>query len=80
MSAKAYIYICYKENQKALLLASKETGLEVNDEKTDFMVISRDHNAGQNQSIQKDNKYFESVEQLKYLGTTLTNQNSFHKN
>ena len=62
-----------------MLPASKETGLEVNDEKTNFMVMSRDQNAGQNHSIQKYNKYFESVEQLKYLGTTLTNQNSLHE-
>jgi hypothetical protein len=38
------------------------------------MVMSRDQNAGQNHSKQKDNKYVESVEHLKYLGTTLTNQ------
>jgi hypothetical protein len=42
------------------------------------MVMSRDQNAGQNGNIQTDNKLFETVEQFKYLGTTLTNQNSIH--
>jgi hypothetical protein len=40
------------------------------------MVMSRDQNAGRNRSIKIDNSSFERVEELKYLGTTLTNQNS----
>jgi hypothetical protein len=43
------------------------------------MVMSRDQNAGQNRYIQVGNKSFETVKQFKYLGTTLTNQNSIHK-
>jgi hypothetical protein len=35
--------------------------------------------AGQSHSIKRDNKFFERVEQLKYLGTTQTNQNSIQK-
>jgi len=39
------------------------------------MVISRDQDAGQSHSINTDNSSFESLEEFKYLGTTLTNQN-----
>jgi hypothetical protein len=39
------------------------------------MVMSRDQNSGQNGYIQIGNELFETVEQFKYLGTTLTNQN-----
>jgi hypothetical protein len=52
---------------EALLIASKEIGLEVNAEKTKYMVMSRDQNAGQNGYIQIGNKSFETVEQFKYL-------------
>ena len=34
-----------KENAEALVVASKETGLEVNADKTKYMVMSRDQNA-----------------------------------
>jgi hypothetical protein len=42
-------------------------------------VMCRDRNAGQNRNIQIVNESFETVEQFKYLGTTLTNQNSIHE-
>jgi ribose 1,5-bisphosphokinase PhnN len=61
-----------KKNTEALVLASMEIGLEVNSEKTKYMVISRNQNAGQNHNIKLDNKSFERVEQFKYLGTTLS--------
>jgi len=61
-----------KENAEALLLASKESGLEVNADKTKHIVISRDQNAGRRQSINIDNSSFERVEKFKYLGATLT--------
>jgi hypothetical protein len=35
-----------RKNTEALLIASKEIGLEVNAEKTKYMVMSRDQNAG----------------------------------
>ena len=37
---------------------------------------SQDQNAGQSHSIKIDNSTFEMVEEFKYLGRTLTNQNS----
>ena len=40
------------------------------------MVMSRDQNAGRNHSVRIDDSAFERVEEFKYLGTTLTNQNS----
>jgi hypothetical protein len=39
-------------------------------EKTKYMVMSRDQNAGQNGYIQIGNESFETVEQLKYLGNS----------
>jgi len=38
-----------KENARALVVASKETVLEVNADKTKYMVMSRDQNAGRSQ-------------------------------
>ena len=40
------------------------------------MVMSQDQNAGRIHSVRNDNSTFERVEEFKYLGTTLTNQNS----
>jgi hypothetical protein len=40
------------------------------------MVISRDQQAGQSDSMETDNSSFERVEEFKYLGTNLANQNS----
>ena len=40
------------------------------------MVMPGDKNAGRSHNIKIDNSSFETVEQFKYLGTTLTNQNS----
>ena len=60
---------------ETLVDASKEIGLEVNVDKTKCMVMSRDQNAGQNHCMKIDNKPFEMLEQLKYLGTNVTNQN-----
>jgi len=40
------------------------------------MVMSRDQNAGRIRSVRIDNSTFERLEEFKYLGTTLKNQNS----
>jgi hypothetical protein len=68
-----------KKNTEALVIASKEIGLEVSTEKTKYMVTSRDQNAGQNSNINLGNESLESVEQFKYLGKALTDQNSIHE-
>ena len=68
-----------KENAEALVAATRETGLEVSADKTKYMVKSRDQNAGRSHSVRNDNSIFERVEEFKYLGTTLTNQNSLWK-
>jgi sorting nexin-29 len=65
-----------KENTEVLVAATRETGLEVSADKTKYMVMSRDQNAGRNHSVRIDNSTFERVEEIKYLGTTLTHQNS----
>jgi hypothetical protein len=63
------------KNTQILIDASKEAGLEVNVEKTKYMLVSRDQNTGQNREIKIGNRSFENVSQFKYLGTTVTNQN-----
>ena len=65
-----------KKNTEASVVASKEIGLEVNADKTNYMAMPRDQNAGKIHNIQTDNNFQERVEQFKYLGTTLANQNS----
>jgi hypothetical protein len=59
---------CYKENTQAFVVASKRIGLGVSAEKTKYIVMSQDENAGQNHNIKTDNKSFERVEHFKYLG------------
>ena len=68
-----------KESAEALVAATRENALEVSADKTKYMVMSRDQNAGRIQSVRMDNSTFESVEEFKYLGTTLTNQNAIQE-
>jgi len=51
----------------------------VNADKTKYMFMSRDQNAGRTHSMKTDNSSFERVDEFKYLGTTLTNQNSIQE-
>ena len=49
-----------KINTDTVLVASKEMGLEVNAEKSNYMVISRDQNARRSQNIKIDNSFLVS--------------------
>jgi len=42
----------------------------VNAEKTKYMIMSCEQNAGQSHNIKTDNSSFERVEDFKYLGAT----------
>jgi hypothetical protein len=54
-----------KENAEALVVASKETGLEANVDKTKNTVMSLNQNAGRCHSIKTDNISLERVEEFK---------------
>jgi hypothetical protein len=68
-----------KKNTEALLDASKGVGLELNQEKTKYMLMSRSQKIGQKHSIKIVNRLLEDVGEFRYLGTTLTDQNCMHK-
>ena len=69
-----------KKNAEALTVASKETALEENADKTKYKAMPQDQNAGQSHNIKTDSSSFARVEEFKYLGTTLTNtQNSLQE-
>ena len=65
-----------KKRAEALVVASKETRVEVNTDKTKHMVTYPDQNAGRIHIIKIDNNSFERMEEFKYLGMALANQNS----
>jgi hypothetical protein len=50
-------------------------GLEINLEKTKYMLLSRHQNAGQNRDIKTANMSVQNVSLLKYLVTTVTYKN-----
>jgi hypothetical protein len=56
-----------KKNTVAPVVASKEIGVEANDDKTKYMVMFRDQNAGQSKNIKIYNSSFGRVEEFKYL-------------
>ena len=51
----------------------------MNADKIKYMFMSQDQNGGRSHNMRFDNRSFERVEEFKYLGTTLTNQNSIQE-
>jgi hypothetical protein len=64
-----------KKNTETIIDASKEVGLGINVEKTNYMLLSLHQNAGQNRDIKAVSRSFKNVSQFKYLGTEVINQN-----
>ena len=64
-----------RENAEIFIKASKNIGLEVNSEKTKYMITFRLQIVIQNQNIVIENLSFQNVEKFRYLGVTVTNTN-----
>ena len=67
------------ENTEIFIKACKDIGLEVNSEKTKYMMTSSHRNVVQNQNTVIGNLSFENVEKFKYLGVTITNTNDIRE-
>ena len=80
-----FIYTQKNSNKSRIIwgrnktFATKEIGLELNADKIKYVIMSRDQNAGQSYSMKTDNSSIERMEEFKYLGTRLTNQNSIQE-
>jgi hypothetical protein len=70
---------CKKKNTETLVVCGKEILLEVNADKTKYMVMSRDRNTGWSQNIKIGTSSSERVQDFIYLGTNLTDQNSIQE-
>jgi hypothetical protein len=56
-----------KKNTETLTDASKEVCLEINVEKTKYMLLSHQQNVGKNRDIKTANRSFENISQFKYF-------------
>jgi hypothetical protein len=75
--AKDLLTPLIKKNAEALVVASKENGLEVNVDKIKYIVAFRDQNAGRSHNIKIDYSFFARAEEFKYLGKKL-NKSKLH--
>ena len=73
---KLHIHI-YVKNDDLILYVYVFHSL--NAAKTKYMVMSREQTAGLSHTMKVDNSSIERVEEFKYLGTTLTNENSIQE-
>jgi hypothetical protein len=65
-----------KEQLKKPINAAKRVGLEINAEKTEYMVVQRHEQIGCcNEVLEVENYKFKRVQQFKYLGTLITQNN-----
>ena len=62
-----------------MLVASEEVQLEVNVDRTQYMIMSRDQTAQRSHNMKIDNSSYERVEEFMYVGKTLINQNSIQE-
>jgi hypothetical protein len=62
------------KNTEVLVVVSKEIGLDVNADKTKYMVMCRDQNAGQSHSIKTVKSSFEG---WKHVGNNLNKSKLF---
>ena len=53
-----------EKNTEAMVVGSKDIGLEVNADKIKYMVMSRDQKAGRCHNININNSFFEKVEEF----------------
>jgi hypothetical protein len=68
-----------KKNTEAQIEVSKEVGLEVNTEKTKYVLIFHHQNAEQIHNTKTANRSSENVTKFKYLGSTVTNKNLIYE-
>ena len=66
-----------KKNAEALVAATKETGLEVNPDKTKYMIMSRDQKAGRSHSMKIDNSSVGKGGRVQIFGNNI-NKSKFH--
>jgi hypothetical protein len=65
--------------KKNTVVATMNIGLEINADKTKYMIMSGDQNAGRSHNLTIDNSSYEREEHFNYLGTTKTKQNSIQE-
>ena len=58
------------KSSEVLVVTTREIGIEVNADKTMYIVTFRDQNEGLSHNIKIDNSFLARVEEFKYLGTT----------
>jgi hypothetical protein len=64
-----------KKNTETFIDAINKVCLEVNTEKSKYMLLSHHQNGEQNHDVKIPNRSFENILWFEYLGITVTNQN-----